>query len=318
MIRMLIMTCSFLAFCLPVLSAERIPVIFDTDIGDDIDDTWALAMLLKSPHFDVQLITTTRGKAEYRAKIIARLLTIAGRTDIPIGLGAGGRAGDGPQQGWVANYKLSQFSGKIYDDGVAALVEKIASAPKPLTVIAVGPLETLSEALKRKPGIAAQASLVGMHGSVRRGYDGGQVSAEYNVKANVPAAQRVFTAPWRQITITPLDTCGLVTLSGKRFRTLRDCRDSVVGALLDNYRIWSRKDRLDQLQASSVLFDTVAIYLAKAADRSLLKMETLPIAVTSDGFTRIDPKGKTMAVATDWKDLNAYRDLLVKVLRESQ
>jgi inosine-uridine nucleoside N-ribohydrolase len=308
------MTFSFLAFCLPAWNSERIPVVFDTDIGDDIDDTWALVMLLKSPHFDVQLITTTRGKAEYRAKIVARLLTVAGRPDIPIGLGAGGRAGDGPQQGWVATYQLSQFSGKIYDDGVAALIEKIEHAKKPLTVIAVGPLETLSEALKRKPGIATQASLVGMHGSVRRGYDGGKVSAEYNVKANVPAAQRVFSAPWRQVAITPLDTCGLVTLSGKRFRTLRDSRDPVVAALLDNYRIWSRKDRLDQLQASSVLFDTVAIYLGHAADRSLLKMETLPIAVTPDGFTIIDPNGKTMAVATEWKDLNAYRDLLVKAL----
>jgi len=27
----------------------KIPVILDTDIGSDIDDTWALAMLLESP-----------------------------------------------------------------------------------------------------------------------------------------------------------------------------------------------------------------------------------------------------------------------------
>ena len=62
---------------------KPIPVILDTDIGDDFDDTWALLFLLKSPQFDVKLVTTSCGRAEYRAKVIAKLLTVAKRTDIP-------------------------------------------------------------------------------------------------------------------------------------------------------------------------------------------------------------------------------------------
>ena len=68
--------------------AAKTPVILDTDIGDDIDDTWALAMLLRSPELDPKLITTTYGKAEYRAKLIAKFLSTVGRTDIAVGLGA--------------------------------------------------------------------------------------------------------------------------------------------------------------------------------------------------------------------------------------
>ncbi len=34
----------------------RIPVILDTDIGGDIDDTWALGLLLKSPELDLKLV----------------------------------------------------------------------------------------------------------------------------------------------------------------------------------------------------------------------------------------------------------------------
>lgn len=64
-------------------TAGPIPVIFDTDIGDDIDDTWALMTLVKSPQFDVKLVTTTCGKAEYRAKVIAKLLTAAGPRTSP-------------------------------------------------------------------------------------------------------------------------------------------------------------------------------------------------------------------------------------------
>ena len=52
------------------LAAAKTPVMLDTDIGDDIDDTWALVMLLKSPELDLKLVTTTCGKAEYRAKLV--------------------------------------------------------------------------------------------------------------------------------------------------------------------------------------------------------------------------------------------------------
>ncbi|MCX6560659.1 MAG: nucleoside hydrolase, partial [Candidatus Aminicenantes bacterium] len=84
----------------------RTPVILDTDIGDDIDDTWALVMLLKSQELDLKLVTTTFGKSEYRAKIVAKVLTLAGRTDVPVGLGAGGRDGTGGQAAWVEGYDL--------------------------------------------------------------------------------------------------------------------------------------------------------------------------------------------------------------------
>jgi len=45
----------------------KIPVIFDTDIGSDIDDTWALAMLLRSPELHPILITTESRNTTYRA-----------------------------------------------------------------------------------------------------------------------------------------------------------------------------------------------------------------------------------------------------------
>ena len=162
-------------------SYAKTPVVLDTDIGDDIDDTWALALLVAKSELDVKLITTTCGKAEYRAKIIARLLTVAGRTDVPIGLGEGGNAGSGGQQPWVEKYKLSDYPGKIHTDGAGAIIDLIERSKDPVTVIAIGPLHTLAAALDRRASIAGKASLVGMQGSVRKGYDGKSPSAEYNV-----------------------------------------------------------------------------------------------------------------------------------------
>ena len=283
-------------------AAAKTPVILDTDIGDDIDDTWALAMLLKSPDLDLKLVTTTCGKAEYRARLIAKLLTIAGRDDTPIGLGEGGREGSGPQQPWIEDYKLNSYRGTVYQNAAAAIVDLVASSSRPVTIISIGPSHTLAAALKAKPQIASKAFYVGMQGSVFKGYEGGPVTAEYNVKMNVPAAQKVLSAPWMKTTITPLDTCGLVTLSGQRFQKLVKSHDPLVKAVLENYRIWAKKGRISDLESSSVLFDTVAVYLAYP-DTRLLKHQTLAISVTEDGITKIDPKGRKMSVATAWNDL---------------
>jgi inosine-uridine nucleoside N-ribohydrolase len=293
----------------------RIPVILDTDIGDDIDDTWALAMLLKSPQFDLKLVTTTCGRAEYRAKLIARLLTVAGRTDVAVGLGEGTRQGEGKQAPWVADYQLSTYPGKVHKDGVGAVIDVIEKSSQPVTIIAIGPLDTLAALVQRRPDLVSKVSFAGMHGSVRVGYGGSKkTSAEWNVKANSAAAKAVLSAPWRHIAITPLDTCGLVKLSGERFAAMKASHDPLAQAVLENYRIWARKDKLDQLTVSTVLFDCVAVYLARPDAQTLLELETLSIAVTPDGFTKIDPAGKSMSVASQWKDLDAFDDLLVKIL----
>jgi inosine-uridine nucleoside N-ribohydrolase len=291
--------------------AAAVPVVFDTDIGDDIDDTWALAILLKSPELDLKLVTTTRGKAEYRARLVCRILEIAHRTDVPVGLGAGGHDGSGKQEPWVRDYKLTSYSGKVQEDGVQALIDLIKAAPSPVTIISVGPSHTVAAALGRAPEITTNAYFVGMQGSVRKGYEGGPVGAEYNVKENIPAAQKALLALWKKTTITPLDTCGLVRLNRARFQTLQAADDPLVRAVLENYRIWAGDKTPTE---SSILFDTVAVYLAYPGPKTLLRLEPLPITVTKDGITAIDPKGTPMAVATSWTDLNGYEDWIVEVL----
>jgi inosine-uridine nucleoside N-ribohydrolase len=296
---------------------KPLPVILDTDIGDDIDDTWALTMLLKSPQLDVKLITTTCGKAEYRARLIAKMLTEAGRTDIPIGLGSGGLYGTGSQAGWIKDYKLSNYAGKIHEDGAKAIVDTVnalAEKKQPITILAIGPLHTLEAALKLDPGIAPKADFVGMHGSVRKGYeDAPTPCVEYNM-AYASGAQKVFSAPWHSVVITPLDTCGLVKFTGPTFASLKSSKDPLVKMLLENYRIWSGKESVDELSESTILFDTVAVYLAEPGPKSYIELESLHIDVTDKGMTVIDPKGAIMDVATKWKNLAEYHDYLLKVL----
>jgi inosine-uridine nucleoside N-ribohydrolase len=154
-----------------------------------------------------------------------------------------------------------------------------------------------------------------MHGSVHVGYGGSKkISAEWNVKADAKACQRAFTAPW-EMTITPLDTCGLVKLDGDRYAKVRDAKDPIAAAIIANYRIWAktRSKTPDAAEKfSSPLYDTVAVYLAIRHD--LCEMERVNLIVTDDGFTKIDPAGKSVNAAVAWKNLDAYRDFLVERL----
>jgi inosine-uridine nucleoside N-ribohydrolase len=309
---------------LPVLSAQStpdkaspgpIPVILATDIGDDIDDTWALGLLLKSPELDLKLVMTEYGKGQYRAKLLAKFLQTTGHARVPIGIGPDVEPrGQGGQAAWVKDYDLGSYPGKVHPDGIQALVDTLMQSSRPITLICIGPMPNVAAALAREPLIAQHARVVGMDGSVRLGYGGSKtVSAEWNVKAAVKAARQVLSAPW-EITITPLDTCGLVTLEGERYRRVLEAADPVASTVIQNYRLWSRSNNTqdEAERRSSVLFDTVAVYLAFSQD--LCKMERLGIRVSEDGYTLIDQQAKPMNVATEWKSLDRYRDLLVQRL----
>lgn len=173
--------------------AKRIPVILDTDIGDDIDDTWALVFLLRSPELDLKLVTTDHGDTRYRAKIAARILETAGRTDVPVGIGVRTGGAEGPQAPWVKGYDLAKYPGKVHEDGVGTLIDLVLKSSEPITLLCTGPVPNIAAALEREPRIAERARFVGMHGSVRRGYGGkAEPDPEYNVKENAAACGRAL------------------------------------------------------------------------------------------------------------------------------
>lgn len=300
--------------------AKSTPVILDTDIGDDIDDSWALALLLKSPELDLKLVVGDYGKAQYRARLLAKFLQDAGRTDIPIGLGLDiDPQGDGRQAAWVKDYDLKSYPGPILADGVQAIIDTIMQSPQPVTLICIGPAPNIAAALRREPLIAQHARFVGMDGSVYLGYGGSKPPcAEYNVARDPKALQAVFAAPW-DITITPLDTCGLVMLSGDKYRRVLGASDPYISDLISSYRLWLAADPKSSVetanQHSSTLFDTVAVYLAM--HQNLCVMKKLHLRVTDDGFTVIDPQARTVNVATQWKNLGAYESYLANRLAPS-
>ena len=222
------------------------------------------------------------------------------------------------QAPWIEGYSLDSYPGRVFEDGVGAIIDTIMGSADPVTLIVIGPMPNIAAALQREPRIAQRARFVGMFGSFHRGYGGStQPSPEFNVAAYPFSCRKAFTAAW-PVTITPLDTCGVVRLSGSNYRKVRESSDPLLQALMQNYRIWLDNNpsaqHLDFESQSSTLHDTVAVYLAFAEE--LLVMEDHGVEVTDDGYTIINEKAKTIRCAMAWKDLDAYHDLLTRRLLE--
>lgn len=290
----------------------RTPVIFDTDIGFDIDDTWALGMLVKRHELDVKLVLGSHGKNLYRAGLLAKFLETVDRTDIPVGIGPpDSRPNSGEQSSWLGDYQVNDYPGTVYQDGVQAMIDIIMASDETVTIVAVGPLSNLAEALRREPRIAGRARVISNMGSIYKGInDSPHPSREYNASSDINATRQVLAAAW-PLTITPLDIAGSITLSGDDYRKVRESGHVVAETVIANYRAWlpaTAKHLADQ--RSTLLFDTPAVYLATLGDGDedeLLRVETLSIGITDHGMTVVDPNARPIQVALEWKDKREFQ-----------
>ncbi len=269
--------------------AARIPVLLDTDIGDDIDDALALALVLRSPELDLRGVTTVLGDAHTRALIVCRLLHAAGREDVPVAAGAAARPV--PEFKGQMQYGLRPaFRNRPErETAVGFLYRQLKARPGELTVLAVGPLTNVAELLHKHPDCKPWIRrIVLMGGAVRVGYNAKAPPVpEWNIKSDVKAARDVF-ASGVPLVVAPLDATTTVGLEGKLLRRLLDARTPLTDQLHALYQLWGEK--------TPVLYDPVAVMLC--FKDGPCKMEELRLEVDDRGVTRIVPGKPNARVAT--------------------
>src|SRR5579862_7772819 len=101
----------------------REKVIIDTDIGDDVDDAFALALAVKSPELEILGVTTTFGETEVRAQIVDRFFGEIGRTEIPVMAGKATPAKNPMSQRRYA--EQGRFSHTSHGDAVEFILDQI-------------------------------------------------------------------------------------------------------------------------------------------------------------------------------------------------
>ena len=281
--------------------------ILDTDIGDDIDDAFALALSLRSPELHILGITTAFGDTELRARLVDRYLAAVGRTDIPVAAGIPTPHNNVFTQAAYAR----QEPDHAHPDGVKFLLDQISAHPGAITLIAIGPLNNVQAAIERDPATFRKLKrVVMMGGSVYRGYDGGNngqprpPDAEWNI-ARDPAGARALLASGVPVFMMPLDSTQIHLLSPER-ETIFSFDSPLTDQLTLLYHQWIAGTETHS--PTPTLFDPVAV--TYAIRPSLCPATPLRLEVDDKGFTRPVPGDPNVQVCLK-SDEKGFMDLLL-------
>ena len=264
------------------LPAASEKVIIDTDIGDDVDDAFAVALALRSPELEILGFTTTFGDTETRAKLLDRMLGEFGRQDIPVAVG-------------IPTHATNVFSQRRYAEGghfarashpgaVDFIAEQIRRYPGQLTLIAICPLMNVGALIDKEPETFRKLRrVVLMGGSIYRGYGDWEYfpahgpQPEWNILNDISSARKLL-ASGVPLYVMPLDST-LVQLDEVKRAILFRSGTPLTDALTLLYHEWG--------QQTPTLYDVMTV--AYILDTKICPVQPMRIRVDDKGSTRVEP-----------------------------
>ena len=263
--------------------AQKQKVILDCDLGDDIDDAYAMALVLSNTdQFELLGVTTCYGRTQDRAQLACKLLYETGMEKIPVAVGRNTSA-QNERANWYADqfYYARGFSTvtPIQQDAADFIISQLKKYPNEVILFSVGPTTNMGDVIKKDPGALRLAkSLVAMFGSFYIGYNGSPtVNAEWNVRADVESAQHLVNCGAKLI-YAGLDVTTFVKLDKVNREKLLYRQSPLTNALCGLTSLWGH-------ERIPTLFDAVAIGYALYPE--LFKSQPAHISVDKDGYTRI-------------------------------
>ena len=286
----------------------------DTDLGGDLDDLCALAMLLRwSPALQFTGITVVGDTNGKRTGAVRYVLELVGRSDIPVAAGADTAQGFYP-------YPLGLPPEERYwpqpitpspnppEQAVELLKQSIEAGA---TVIGIGPYTNFYLLDTQYPGILQQANIFLMGGYVyppRPGFPAWVNEFDFNVQVDILSSKHLLTHA--SPTLTPLSMTAETALRWAHLDRLR--RDGgVLGQLIAKQAEQFARDEqmatkygipCERVPNDIINFQHDALACAVALGwHERMTIETLPLIVEEQAgwlTERIDPAGKPMRVVT--------------------
>ena len=274
---------------------DRLPIIFDTDFAmPPQDDSLALMLALQSPELEILGITTVAGNdsVERATSDVLRMLEIANQVDIPVYVGA-----DMPLVHEVGDFAINNY-GKWYsnesppippggfaikkeedDSAVSFIVQAVMDNPGVITIVALGPLTNIAQAIRAKPDFAANVKqLVIMGGAIASLPDGaGNITpnAEFNFWVD-PEAARVTLRSGIPIELSPLNVSRKSALTKDWYEKMI-AEDNALTALL----VETLGERFEKSPEQTwYMYDQIAV--AGLIDPTLVTTESLYVDVNID------------------------------------
>ena len=276
-------------------SEDRIPIIFDTDfVMPPHDDSMALMLALQSPEIEILGVTTVAGNesVETATADVLRMLEIANQADIPVYKGA-----DMPLVHEKSDYAVRKygrwysneppavppggFAIKTVEDAsaVSFIVDTVMSRPQQVTIVAIGPLTNIAQAIRAEPAFADNVKrLVIMGGAVAFLPDGaGNITpnAEFNFWVD-PEAARATLRSGIPIELSPLNVSRKSALTKDWYEKMVAIDTPLAKLLRDTL---GRRFDVEP-DKSWFMYDQIA--MASLIDPSLVTSERLYVDVNID------------------------------------
>jgi purine nucleosidase/pyrimidine-specific ribonucleoside hydrolase len=263
-------------------------IILDTDIGDDVDDSFAIALALESQSIEIIGITTVYKNSSMRAKIVKAELEAFGKTDIDVVSGLDKplfsqinkfsyEKTDSNGKPIITAYNNSYVTEADRDDAPNYLLEKAKEFPHEISLVAIGPLTNLAAAIKKdKDGFRLFKEIIMMGGSNTN-------SKEWNIVCDPESADIVLNCGI-PITMIPIECTIKCALTDKHYSKVLNPKTKEQRFLLNMYIEW-RKNQTRPCQ----MHDCLAV---EELVKSFCTFDEKHIAVGLDS----DDRGKTISI----------------------
>jgi len=279
-------------------------VVIDTDPG--VDDALALLLAMRSPELKIEAITPVAGNVPLELSLpnALRMVEIAGRTDIPVAVGAKApllrrlvTAAYAHGENGLGGAVFPEPKIKPVAEPAAKFISQIVRKyPGEVTLITIGPLTNIATALNMDSELARMVkSLVMMGGSL----SGGNITpaAEFNVYVDPEAARIVFQSGI-PITMVGLDVTRKTSLTDEHVRILEAGQNPVSQAAAKIARNAINHNREQGFLVGPNMHDSLAV--AGFLEPSLLKFQDYYVDVETTGELT---SGETLGYSTMSGDL---------------
>lgn len=256
---------------------KPVRILIDTDIGDDVDDAFAL-LLAMDMRCDIVGVTTVFGNTQERARIAKKLLSLYGQgyEHVPVFAGYGDT-----QNAHLCQYTpdlenpLYRPDGDHPETAVDFIIDSCRRYGEELTVVAIGPFTNIARVIEKDPAALSCAHrVVIMGGAYFRQYP------DWNVWCDPAAAACMFQS-LEGLCCLGADVTHKLALSSEEDEAIDAYSGHAAQCYTaELYRMWKKASG----RTVGVLHDPLAVYCA--ADPSVCLYESAPVAVVTEGYAR--------------------------------
>ncbi len=261
---------------------EKLKLLIDTDIGDEIDDALALYYAMRQG-IEIVGITTVYRNTDERARITKRLLRLYGKgyEKIPVFAGHSTPIGEVAREyPHTCHFSPLLDADEYAPDGdsdaaVDFIIDSCEKYGEELTIVAIGPFTNIARAIEKAPEALEKARrVVIMGGAFYRQY------ADWNVMCDVRGAAVMFSA-LDNLCCMGADVTHKLPLSWEQHGIVRACKkDQAAEEISRLIELWAEANP----DRTPTLHDPLAIEYAIRPE--VLWTEKAEIAVVTEGFAR--------------------------------